>query len=261
MENNQKYTENARALIDRLRIQCTNHNNPSIMPAHLLLELSAPGTRSAELMERLTGADKLADLRSALDLALYEPSATDDKGADYYNRIVTLIIKLAIIEARYLKSPLVDVEHLLLSLFHNKDVRGMSVIVPFFNAGIDYDSLRRQALADANPAEALDIAGNIEPESSAGNSDATDSEEEPDDRSKAETGANSGKYHRTSGRGDTPMLDKFGNDMTRAAEEGRLDPVVGREVEIERLAQILSRRKKKQPGAYRRTRSRKKCHC
>ena len=62
MENNQKYTENARALIDRLRIQCTNHNNPSIMPAHLLLELSAPGTRSAELMERLTGADKLADL-------------------------------------------------------------------------------------------------------------------------------------------------------------------------------------------------------
>ncbi len=123
----------------------------------------------------------------------------------------------------------------------------MSVIVPFFNAGIDYDSLRRQALADANPAEALDIAGNIEPESSAGNSDATDSEEEPDDRSKAETGANSGKYHRTSGRGDTPMLDKFGNDMTRAAEEGRLDPVVGREVEIERLAQILSRRKKNNP--------------
>ena len=79
------------------------------------------------------------------------------------------------------------------------------------------DSLRRQALADANPAEALDIAGNIEPESSVGNSDATDSEEEPEDRPKAEAGTNSGKYHRTSGRGDTPMLDKFGNDMTRAA--------------------------------------------
>ena len=80
-----------------------------------------------------------------------------------------------------------------------------------------------------------------------GNSDATDSEEEPEDRPKAEAGTNSGKYHRTSGRGDTPMLDKFGNDMTRAAEEGRLDPVVGREVEIERLAQILSRRKKNNP--------------
>ncbi len=123
----------------------------------------------------------------------------------------------------------------------------MSVIVPFFNAGIDYDSLRRQALADAHPEEALDTAGNIEPESSVGNSDTTDSEEEPEDRPKAEAGTNSGKYHRTSGRGDTPMLDKFGNDMTRAAEEGRLDPVVGREVEIERLAQILSRRKKNNP--------------
>jgi len=51
------------------------------------------------------------------------------------------------------------------------------------------------------------------------------------------------------GRGgnDTPTLDKFGNDMTRAAEDGRLDPVVGRETEIERLAQILSRRKKNNP--------------
>ncbi|MDE6121277.1 MAG: ATP-dependent Clp protease ATP-binding subunit, partial [Muribaculaceae bacterium] len=50
-----------------------------------------------------------------------------------------------------------------------------------------------------------------------------------------------------SARKDTPMLDKFGNDMTKAAEEGRLDPVVGRETEIERLAQILSRRKKNNP--------------
>ena len=46
---------------------------------------------------------------------------------------------------------------------------------------------------------------------------------------------------------DTPVLDNFGMDMTRAAEEGRLDPVVGREREIERLAQILSRRKKNNP--------------
>ena len=49
------------------------------------------------------------------------------------------------------------------------------------------------------------------------------------------------------GNADTPTLDKFGNDMTRAAEDGRLDPVVGRETEIERLAQILSRRKKNNP--------------
>ena len=244
MENNQKYTENALALIDRLQRQCSNHNNASIMPAHLLLELSAPGIKSAELMERLVGADKLGDLRSALDLALYEPSADDNKGADYYNRINTLIIKLAIIEARYLKAPLVDVEHLLLSLFHNKDVRSMSVIAPYFNAGIDYDSLRRQALADARPEEVADLAGYSDE-----NEDTTPAGDRPErPRGDAEDPRSSAgaKGHR-SNRGDTPMLDKFGNDMTRAAEDGRLDPVVGREIEIERLAQILSRRKKNNP--------------
>ena len=46
---------------------------------------------------------------------------------------------------------------------------------------------------------------------------------------------------------NTPVLDNFGTDMTKAAEENRLDPVVGREKEIERLAQILSRRKKNNP--------------
>lgn len=51
----------------------------------------------------------------------------------------------------------------------------------------------------------------------------------------------------TTSHGDTPVLDRFGNDITKAAEEGRLDPVVGREREIERLIQILSRRKKNNP--------------
>jgi ATP-dependent Clp protease ATP-binding subunit ClpC len=50
---------------------------------------------------------------------------------------------------------------------------------------------------------------------------------------------------------DTPVLDNFGIDLTKAAEEDRLDPIVGRETEIERLAQILSRRKEEQSHPYR----------
>lgn len=246
MENNQKYTDEARRLIDRLRTQCTNHNNSTIMPAHLLLELSESGTRSAELMERLVGADKLGALRQALDEGLYEPTASEGKGSDFYNRIVTLIIKLAIIEARYLKAPLVDVEHLLLSLFHNKDVRAMALIEPYFNAGIEYDALRRQALTDARPEEVVDYSTGgsdpvTPPESS---TDSTPGSGEPQSNPSKPGTARPGRQN---SKGDTPMLDKFGNDMTRAAEEGRLDPVVGREVEIDRLAQILSRRKKNNP--------------
>ncbi len=244
MENN-RYTDNARELIDRLRNQCTVHNNSTILPAHLLLELCAPGTRSAELMERLVGADRLSELRMGLDEALYEPDAEEGRDAAYYNRLVSLIIKLAILEARYLKSPLVDVEHFLLSLFHNKEVKPMALFAPFFSAGIDYDALRRQAAADAAQ---TDTAGDTAtatadgPEAAAeGGGSAAGSASDGTGGSKV-----SGSKVRNK-RADTPMLDKFGNDMTRAAEEGRLDPVVGREVEIERLAQILSRRKKNNP--------------
>lgn len=235
MENNQKYTQDVQALIDRLRPSCISHNNPFIMPAHILLELSAPGTRSAEIMERVVGADRLNDLRTSLDVALLEPDVTEGRSSDYYNRIVTLVIKLAIIEARYLKAQLVDLEHLLLSLFHNKEVRTMSAFAPFFSAGIDYDSLLRQVKADLMP-EGADSADEA-PRASAGESERSDS------------GSSEARKNRStsSSAAPTPMLDKFGNDMTRAAEEDRLDPVVGREVEIERLAQILSRRKKNNP--------------
>ncbi len=241
MDNN-RYTDSARDLIDRLRSQCTAHNNDAIMPAHLLLELSAPGTRSAELMERVVGADRLADLRAALDEALYDPNSSDGHDASFYNRLVSLIIKLAILEARYLKAPLVDVEHLMLSLFHNKEVRSMPLLVPFFNAGLDYETLRRQAIADssADDSDTATMAGNAGG-SESGDTFAGPGENKTKDPGKAKSGRSSDRHV------DTPMLDKFGNDLTRAAEDGKLDPVVGREVEIERLAQILSRRKKNNP--------------
>jgi len=241
MENSQKYTPAAQAVIDKLRTTCTNHNNSVIMPSHLLLELCEPGTRSAELMEAVVGADRLADLRSELDVALYEPSASDGRDADFFNRTVTLIIKLAIIEARYMKSQLVDVEHLLLSLLHNKDVKSMSVIEPFISAGIDYESIARLLKAEMMPESDTPTAER--PTADSGDENIKDENQDNPDKTKA---GSQNKFRR-SGRNDTPMLDKFGHDMTRAAQEGTLDPVVGREVEIERLAQILSRRKKNNP--------------
>lgn len=238
MENSQKYTPAVQTIIDNLRQQCIDHNNAAIMPAHLMLELSAPGTRSEQLMSDIAGSDTVARLRSDLDAALYEPSASEGKDADFYNRTLTLIIKLAIIEARYMKASLVDVEHLLLSLLHNKDVHNMELLIPFFNAGIVYNAVA--ALIKGTVTEDEPTA-TIEPP--ADNSDNTSSQGGGAENSK---GSTQGKARRT-GRGDTPMLDKFGNDMTLAAQEGRLDPVVGREIEIERLAQILSRRKKNNP--------------
>ena len=239
MENSQKYTPAVQTIIDNLRQQCIDHNNSAIMPAHLMLELSAPGTSSEQLMSDIAGSDTVARLRANLDAALYEPSASEGKDADFYNRTLTLIIKLAIIEARYMKASLVDVEHLLLSLLHNKDVHNMELLVPFFNAGIVYSAVA--ALIKGATAEEDEPTATLEPPTENGDNQASTG-----GTSESSKSANQGKARRT-GRGDTPMLDKFGNDMTLAAQEGRLDPVVGREVEIERLAQILSRRKKNNP--------------
>ena len=72
---------------------------------------------------------------------------------------MSLIVKLAILEARYLKAPLVDVEHLLLSLFHNREVRQMAFMAPYINAGIDYDGLRRLAMSDAGADAVPEAAG------------------------------------------------------------------------------------------------------
>lgn len=71
--------------------------------------------------------------------------------------------------------------------------------------------------------------------------------EEKSDNQNDNKESNSSKWNQQKSKGDTPVLDKFGNDITKAAEDGNLDPVVGREFEIERLIQILSRRKKNNP--------------
>lgn len=257
MENSQKYTPEAQALIDRLRQQCTSHGNSAIMPAHMMLELSQPGTKTAALIEEVTGTDTLEQLRHELDNALLEPDAANGKDADFYNRSVTLIIKLAIIEARYMKAQLVDTEHLLLSMLHNKEVKETPCLRPFFEAGLSYDAIVRLLKPEAPKAEEKPRS-ETRTEAVAADDDVEDDEDTPsssqssgdggrnDDSAEKVKGGSTGKFRR-SGRGDTPTLDKYGHDMTRAAEEGALDPVVGRETEIERLAQILSRRKKNNP--------------
>ena len=141
-----------------------------------------------------------------------------------------------------LKSDTVDTEHLLLALLHNPEIQHMEFIAPFRVAGIDYQSVLRL------------ISSNVADSPKAGFEAADDEEDEDGDApgysgEQSRQGEPERSQSRRQGRGsnDTPTLDKFGSDITRAAEDGRLDPVVGRENEIERLAQILSRRKKNNP--------------
>lgn len=148
------------------------------------------------------------------------------------------ILKMCILEARILKSATADAEHVLLAILKDGDNLAATVLE---ENRVNYQTVFEQlTMQSTNP-----NAGMGFPE-----------EEEEDDedmnmshpsRDAGQGAASSAQTASKKSSNDTPVLDNFGTDMTRAAEEGKLDPVVGREREIERLAQILSRRKKNNP--------------
>lgn len=245
MEN--KFSDNFKNMMAEARRQVMRHNNRTIAPEHLLLAILADreseGYRSVDRM--VSGS--LDDIIATLDNAIYDlsgPRTSDITVSDLAARIT----KLSVLEARMLKDEVIEPLHVLLAIFHNYEIKNMEIFQPFFSAGVSYEGLFRTA---------QDTRG-LAPRAGAGFMEGDDADEPSEERREAagqggeaqgQSASTTSRSRKTarSGAGDTPMLDKFGHDMTRAAAEGSLDPVVGRETEIERLAQILSRRKKNNP--------------
>lgn len=149
------------------------------------------------------------------------------------------ILKMMLLEARSLesrgiRSTLIDTEHLLLALLKEGDNLASTVLK---EEGLEWHMLQDS------------IAGSfITPSSGPGFTEFNDDEDDDTmDHSGGQNNVQSQARATTTANNDTPALDNFGKDMTKAAFEGRLDPVVGRENEILRVAQILSRRKKNNP--------------
>lgn len=203
--------------------------------------LGDTGSKVSSLLEKISRNVSVYQLRQQLDDSLFDTSSGRIGGDVTASDLCNRLIKLSVLEARMLKSESVDSIHLLLAILHNPEVQRMNFIVPFRQAGIDYPSLLAllQNKADA-PRGGAAFPDDDDDEEEEHNSEPTPRQRPAEDRSARQAA-------KARGNNDTPTLDKFGNDMTRAAEDGRLDPVVGREVEIERLAQILSRRKKNNP--------------
>ncbi|MDE6696327.1 MAG: ATP-dependent Clp protease ATP-binding subunit [Muribaculaceae bacterium] len=148
-------------------------------------------------------------------------------------------LQLATSEARKMHSSVIGGEHILLALIHDTRNMDSEFLREFKEKYLNFDI----SIQSIGP-------GQIPP-FPFGQKDADEDQEMEDDDDDFENTAPTGGRAKSSSKGneksDTPALDKFGYDMTKAAAEGRLDPVVGRETEIERLAQILSRRKKNNP--------------
>jgi len=230
------------------RDEAVRHNSRYIMPEHLMLALLADVNGVPfKLIDAASTGSSAYELRESIDREVWEKAcdtadlqiAPVTSDSVQQTDIGARIVKLSVLEARMLKSADVQPEHLLLAILHNSDLQNCSFMERLRKSGVTYSSLYR-LLARPNPDA---------PRAGAG---FTEDDEDDDDIRPGAGGQESGtsSTHATSPRtpsGDTPLLDKFGNDMTLAAEENRLDPVVGREVEIDRLAQILSRRKKNNP--------------
>lgn len=143
-------------------------------------------------------------------------------------------LQLATSEARKMKAPVIGGEHIILALMH--DSRSM-----------DSEFLKNMKEEYLNFDISIQNVGPNGPEGEKPSAMSDMDDDEDEEEALFNKKAASAKIGKTDTKSGTPALDKFGHDMTAAAAEGRLDPVVGRENEIERLAQILSRRKKNNP--------------
>lgn len=142
------------------------------------------------------------------------------------------VLKITYLEAKIFKAQLIGTEHLLLSILRDQDNLGTQILNKF---DVNYETVK----------EMLEYQNE-------GPMASQDTDDPDDDSSKifgggSGSGASGGKEKKGTEKSRTPVLDNFGRDLTRLAEDNKLDPIVGREKEIERVAQILSRRKKNNP--------------
>lgn len=234
---NNQFSQRVSDIITYSKEEANRLRNRYIGPEHLLLGMLRDGGGKA--MEILMKLD--IDLkRVKYRLESFLKDAEDDTllpDADVpLSPMTAKILKMCMLEARILKSATADTEHILLAILKDGDNLAATVLEENL---VNYQSVFEQlSMKSANP--------------NAGMGFSEDEEEDEEDMNMSRSsrnmgGAPSAQTASKKPSNDTPVLDNFGMDMTRAAAEGKLDPVVGREREIERLAQILSRRKKNNP--------------
>lgn len=231
---NNQFTQRVSDIIMYSKEEANRLRNSYIGPEHLLLGLIREGEGKAiEILFNLQ--INLQDIKNQLE-AIVKNNAENDTTYDEnisFNEKASKVLKLCILEAKLLRNIAADSEHILLAIMKVKDNAAFHVLE---SNGVTYEKIKLTLQLDTHAglgfSEDEDEDEDIRQSPSGNKSNAAQQQARPAQKKPAN---------------DTPVLDNFGTDMTKAAEEGKLDPVVGRVKEIERLAQILSRRKKNNP--------------
>ena len=238
---NNQFTPRVSDIIMYSKEEANRLNSTYIGPEHLLLGLIREGEGKAiEVLFNLQ--IDLKELKSEVENRLRTATCDDaPAGAEEvnFNNEASRILKLCILEARLMKCEAVDTEHILLAIMKQKNNNASQLLEAH---EVTYDKVMEMLTPKTDPAPRAGLGFDEDEE---------EEEERPlINRSSGQSQSGSSQQTRTQQKksaNDTPILDNFGTDLTKAAEEGKLDPVVGREKEIERVSQILSRRKKNNP--------------
>jgi ATP-dependent Clp protease ATP-binding subunit ClpC len=229
MDNN--FSAQVKEIISFSREEALRLGNDFIGTEHLLLGLIREGENTAIKLLKQLNVD-LYELRKEVELAVKDKTGKNIANINSLplTKQAEKVIRVTVLEAKALKSPLVETEHLMLSILKNKENIATQILNQY---DVDYDIFRNEL--------GMVRSGDTRSEYTEDNDDDFDEEK------KSYSSQQRSKQAAGGGKSKTPVLDNFGRDITKLAEAGTLDPIVGREKEIERVSQILSRRKKNNP--------------
>src|ERR1700761_5333773 len=234
MDNN--FSAQVKEIISFSREEALRLGNDFIGTEHLVLGLIRDGENTAVRILKSFNVD-LYELRKEVELAVKDKTGKNIANINSLplTKQAEKVIRITVLEAKALKSPLVETEHLMLSILKNKENIATQILNQF---DVDYDIFRNE----------LGMVGST----ASPRSEFTDENDDDFDEEKRGSGyqqqraGGSGKQN-PNAKSKTPVLDNWGRNITKRAEAGTLAPIVGREQEIERVSQILSRRKKNNP--------------
>jgi len=218
-----KFSPRVKEVIQYSREEAIRLGHGYIGTEHLLLGIIREGEGKALLHLKNLGLDLLRLKKSIEDNIQDTASKTTNLGNIPLTKQAEKALKITYLEAKIFKADVIGTEHLLLSILREEDNLASSILQQY---GVDYD-IFKEAIENNIPEIKADMS--------------TDSPEEfyKEEKKGSET--------KRVGKSKTPVLDNFGRDLTKLGEQDKLDPIIGREKEIERVSQILSRRKKNNP--------------
>ena len=235
MDNN--FSTQVKEIISYSREEALRLGNDFIGAEHLMLGLIRDQENTAIKVLRQLNVN-LGELRKEIELAVKDKSGKNIANINSLplTKQAEKVIRVTVLEAKALKSPMVETEHLLLSILKNKENIATQILNQF---DVDYDLFRNElGMVGSSPSSPSSPSSEYQEEGD---------DDFDDEKGRGGFGGSTKSKPSATSKSKTPVLDNFGRDITKLAEQDALDPIVGRDAEIERVSQILSRRKKNNP--------------